>query len=201
MCTRKGGATPLDLATDTGGACYSVLQSHTAEFIAIRKKPAAFVSMAVSHCASLNLPAGAPISKRAYLLNPPFLWAPSFARVLLFKWARGAAIIHIAGDTAPFASLPDDCAGDVLEYLEVAMTRTESLHVTEHCSSPKARDWVRAVLAAAVAVSTSLVQREMKYIRNALLRYNFDKFRIPLIYVVFSDFRCTGVPFSLCMCS
>jgi hypothetical protein len=154
VCIRKDGSTPLDLVTDTDGACNAVLHHHTVAFTAIRIKPTAFVSTAVSHCAALNLPEE-PMS--VYLHDPPYLWAPFAARVPVFKWARGAAVIHIAANTEPFLSLADDCAGDVLEYLEIAMTRADSLHITEHCSSLKAQAWVQEVMKAAVAVSKSLV--------------------------------------------
>ena len=55
----------------------------------------------------------------------------------------------------PFADLPDDCAGDVLEYFDAPKTRPELVYIATHCSSPEACAWVRKVVAAAVAVSAS----------------------------------------------
>jgi len=60
-------------------------------------------------------------------------------------------MVQVADFTDPFKDLPDDCAGDVLEYLDMAITRSKWIHIAMHCSSQKAQIWVRAVLAAAFA--------------------------------------------------
>ena len=90
------------------------------------------------------------LSLRAHHFGPAFLWAPPAARSAVFAWARVVFIAQHAGSTQPFERLPDDCAGDVLEFF--GMTHNESELIAKHCSSPEAQDWVRAVIAAAVAV-------------------------------------------------
>jgi len=112
------------------------------------------VAAALAHCATLSaseerLPATA-LSLRKYQLDPAFQWAPPAARAAVVAWARDSLIVLLAGSIQPFERLPDDCAGDVLEFFE--MTRNESDFIANHCSSPEARDWVRAVVAAVVAV-------------------------------------------------
>jgi hypothetical protein len=92
------------------------------------------------------------LTLRAYQVDPSFLWAPSAARAVIFSWARDTWIAQRATLTEPFAQLPDDCAGDVLEYLDLLMTRKELLRIATYCSSAEANDSVRAVVAA-VAVS------------------------------------------------
>ena len=145
---------PLDLAADD--ACRTLLEQHAYILSTLKKDPAALVSAATAHCAFLSAPKkslpASSLSLRPYHLDPSFLWAPLEASCSIFKWARDAFVAQVAASTKAYAKLPDDCAGDILEFLQVAMTRTESLHVTEHCSSPKARDWVRAVFDAAMAV-------------------------------------------------
>jgi hypothetical protein len=108
----------------------------------------------MAHCATLSaseepLPATA-LSLRACHFDPCFLWAPSDARAAVVTWALHVFIVQLAGTNQPFKRLPIDCAGDVLEFFE--MTRNESDFIANHCSSPEARDWVRAVVAAVVAV-------------------------------------------------
>jgi len=90
-----------------------------------------------------------------YQLDPPFLWAPLSGRSKIYEWARSAFIIHAATVTEPFIDLPDDCAGDVLDYTSMSMSRLDALCVLTHFSSPEAHDWVRRVLLTAIAVSTA----------------------------------------------
>ena len=92
------------------------------------------------------------LSLRARYFDPCFLWAPPAARSAVVAWARDALIAQHAGTTQPFERLQDDPAGDVLEIFGMAMTRTDALHIAQHCSSPEARAWVRAVIAPAVMV-------------------------------------------------
>ena len=87
-----------------------------------------------------------------YQLGPSFLWATPAARTTVFAWARDAFIAQIAANTQPFEELSDDCAGDVLEFLDTTMARAEILHVATHCSSTEAHAWLHEVLAAAITV-------------------------------------------------
>ena len=148
-------ARPVDLAT-CNGPCHVLLRRHNDILRRLEKNPASLISAAVAHCATLSaskdfvpapeLSLGEPQS------DPSLFWAPPQACNLVFKWAQDAYVAQLAANTKPFAELPDDCAGDVLEYLEMAMKRTESLRITAHCSSPEAHAWVRAVVGAAAAV-------------------------------------------------
>ena len=84
--------------------------------------------------------------------GPFLLLGPRTARAAIFVWAQGAFIVQLAAKTEPFAALSDDCAGDVLEFIELGMPSAEALHIATHCSSPEACAWVRAVTAKAVVV-------------------------------------------------
>ena len=95
------------------------------------------------------------LSLRAHPLDPAFLWAPPAARSAVFAWAQDVFIAQLAATTQPFERLPEDCAGDVLEFF--GMTRNESDLIAKHCSSPEARVWVRAVIAAAVVVDNERI--------------------------------------------
>jgi len=90
------------------------------------------------------------LSLRAHQLDPAFLWAPPAARAAMVAWALHVFIAQLAATVQLFEELPDDCAGDVLEFF--GMTHNESDLNATHCSSPEAQDWVRAVTAAAVVV-------------------------------------------------
>jgi hypothetical protein len=68
-------------------------------------------------------------------------------------WARDAATVQLAAKNQLFVDLSDDLAGDVLEFLEMTMTRSKALQFASHCSSHEAITWVRAVNEAAVVVS------------------------------------------------
>jgi len=153
---RKNGATPIDLATD--GDSRDILDHHAAVMAAIRADPAALVSYALAHCASLSgaqesVPAPA-LPLRAYQLDPFFLWAPEPAfSATVFAWAPDAVIPQLAGTSLPFRQLNPDCEGDILEFFNVAMTREDALHVATHCSSQEACAWVRAVITAAAVAA------------------------------------------------
>jgi len=95
------------------------------------------------------LPATA-LSLRAHQLDPAFLWAPPAARAAVVAWAQDVFIAQLAATTQPFERLAVDCAGDVLEYF--GMAHNESELIAKLCSPPAAQDWVRAVIAAVVAV-------------------------------------------------
>ena len=90
------------------------------------------------------------LSLRAYHLDPCFLWAPPMACAAVFAWAQRVFVAQLAATIQPFEKLPDDCAGDVLEFF--GMTHTESELIAKHCSSLEARAWVRKVVASAVVV-------------------------------------------------
>lgn len=141
---------------EDGDACHALYKHHTSSLAQVRINPNALVSAVVAHCATLSssndsVPAPA-LSLHAYQLDASFLWAPRKARSLVFKWARNAFVAQLAALTLPFVDLPGDCAGDVLEYLEMAMSRAESMHIVAHCSSPEAHAWVHAANVAAMAV-------------------------------------------------
>jgi len=94
------------------------------------------------------------LSLRDYQLDPSFLWAPRAACAAVFAWVRSAAIAQSASTCEAFAELPDDCAGDVLEFILVThLSRQESLHIATHSPSPEAHAWLHAVVNAAIAVS------------------------------------------------
>lgn len=137
--------------------CRALLEYHAATLAVFTNNPATIVPEAVAHCANLtsveeSLPSTA-LSVHANHFEPPFLWAPRAARSAIFGWARDAFLIQFAASTQPFATLPDDCAGDVLEFLDITMPRKEVFYILAHCISPEAYVWVRKTIAAAVVVS------------------------------------------------
>ena len=145
----------LEDATDD--ACRDLLEHHAAVLEFLDADPAALPAAAFMHCANFKETLEAPtlkttLSLLSYHFEPSFLWAHADARRAVVAWARNAFVVQQATTNKLFAELPDDCAGDVLDFLEMAMPRTESLEVASHCSSPKARAWVQAILAAAAMV-------------------------------------------------
>ena len=134
----------------------SALFKHFAFVVAVLEtNPATIVSAVAAYCAGKTsittselLPSLIPSQ-----LTPPFLWAPQSGRAKIYEWARNAFIVQLAATTQPFTDLPDDCAGDILEYISMSVLRQDALHVLTNCSSPEAHAWVRAVLASALAVS------------------------------------------------
>jgi len=131
---KLNNATPLDLAAKS--PCRAILEHHASVFATLTADPAALVSTAFVHCAALSTseePAPAmSLSLSAYQLEPSFRWPQPAARAKVVAWARDAFILQLASSTEPFAVLPDDCAGDVLEYLEMTITRTESLQYVSY---------------------------------------------------------------------
>jgi len=90
--------------------------------------------------------------------DPSFRWAPTEARVKIFAWAQDLFAAHLVAYTLPFADLPDDCVGDVWEYMiEIVTARIELQHVIRCCSSPETLAWIRAVVAAAYAAVSQIV--------------------------------------------
>jgi hypothetical protein len=152
MCRqRKNAAVSRKPATDD--TCRDILKHHGAIDASIRKDPTTLIAAALAHCATLSaseepLPATA-LSLSAHYFDPGFLWATPAARSAVVAWAQDVLIVQHVGSIQPFERLPDDCAGDVLEFFGV--TRNESQLIAKHCSSPEAQDWVHAVIATAVA--------------------------------------------------
>jgi hypothetical protein len=152
--TNRNSEKPVDLATDE--TCREVLEHHANIYSAFKACPAALVVAAVVHWAKLSLshqflPPSA-LSLRAYQFEPSFLWVSHSTRAAVVAWARGTFIAQLAVNTPPFFDLPDDCAGDILEYLELFMIREVKLIHTSHSSSPEAAAWVDSILSAAIAV-------------------------------------------------
>jgi len=151
-------ATPTALAT-TCSVCWALLKHLTINKATLTSHPELLVSVAAARCATLAASAETfpttALFLQAYQLEPSFLWAPPEARNTLFVWAKNAFVAQLAANTLAFAELPDDCAGDVLEWFEMTMTRKDALHIATHCSSPEAHAWLREAVAAAVAVSAN----------------------------------------------
>jgi len=149
---RKNGATALSLATDY--TCRDILTHHKAICASVTEDPTKLIAAALAFCAthtdSEEPGPSSALSPRAHHFNPAFLWAPPAARAAVVAWAQLVFIDQFAATIQPFEDLPDDCAGDVLEFF--GMTYKESERIAKHCSSPEARAWVRAVVAAAIVV-------------------------------------------------
>jgi len=164
--------------------CRDLLEHHAYVLAALDDDPNLLVSAAVEYCAALadsskaTVPATRPTSLllRAFHRDPSLLWAPREVRRLLFEWARNVLVVQQAASNQLFSELTDDCAGDVLDFLQVSMSRTESLHVATCCSSPEAQAWVRAVVVAAVLV---------RFFAPVALNVSFTSI-IPFFYVLFS---------------
>jgi len=161
-----GGTSPADVATNS--ACLEVLEHHADTLAIVTAEPFALVTAVRAHCATLSrseeVMAGSVLSLRPYQLDPSFLWAPPAARNAAVAWAKDTYVAQLASLTEPFAELPDDCAGDILEYLEWLLHREAILHIAEHCSSPEAIEWVKSINTAAVLVCT--VSRFWKWYRK-----------------------------------
>jgi len=148
----SNGATPLNLAIDD--ICYGILKDYAGAYAILIEYPTSLVSSILAHSAALPsaiepVPTTA-LSLRAHQLDPSFRWALPAARAAVYSWARDAFIVQLAANTQPFEKLPEDCAGDVLDFFETALTRAEASHLTTHCSSPEASAWVCAIIVAAV---------------------------------------------------
>ena len=143
-----------DLADDDD-ACNDLLEHHADTITKIEYDELSIVSAAVSHCAALSskseLAPETVLSLRTYQLDPSFLWPPVYIRDHVVAWARDFMIAQIAETFLLLSDLPDDCGGDIIEFLQLRMTRNELLDSSVHCSSPEARAWLRAVVVSAVA--------------------------------------------------
>jgi len=152
------GATPHDVEKNDRN-CRTFFRQHTTIVSALAEDPTALASAAYVHCATLSSlkTEATPVTSLSldpHHLEPPLLWAPRTARAPLIIWARNVFIVKIATATEPFTDLPDDCAGDVLEYLQMSMTRMEASRIATLSLSPEAHSWVRAVLVAEAVVSS-----------------------------------------------
>ena len=140
--------------------CHILLEQHEEALAFFDTRPTALVTAVVAHCSTLSgakeFAPPTALSLQTYHFYPSFLWAPPAARTAVCQWARNAAIVQLAAYTKPFVELPDDCAGVVLEYLEMEMARAKTLHVSTHCTSPAACVWVHTVTTAAIAVSPNV---------------------------------------------
>jgi len=152
--------TPLSLVN--ADSCRALLEHHasTLNIITIlTADPAAIIAKLVAHCADLSgfydSVSENPLCLCAYQFDPYFNWAPVDTRAAIFAWVRDAVTIQFAAASQPFADLPDDCAGDILEFLETYMTHKEMMYFAMHCLSPEANVWVRAVFNAAVVVGAA----------------------------------------------
>ena len=136
------GATPLDLASDES-SCREILKHHATVVATLSEDPGALIVALVAHCTTLStagdLAPSTALTLHAPQLDPSFLWTPPASRDAITAWARDACIAQHAVTVTLFGELIDDCAGDVLEFFEVTMTRTEALHTAAYCSSPEAR--------------------------------------------------------------
>ena len=159
---KSNGVTPLDLATDD--TCREILDNHAALYASITEDPYTLVFACLAHCANLStseepspvseefLPVAAS-SLRAHYFDSAFLWAPTAARAAVVIQAQHVFIAQLAATIQPFERLPLDCAGEILEFFEIA--RNEFELIAKHCSSPEACAWVGAVVAAAVVAKAT----------------------------------------------
>ena len=60
----------------------------------------------------------------------------------------------MAMESSPFPSLPEDCEGDVLDYLDVKISHVKAMQAVQH--SPEARKYVHALIYAFVDVIISI---------------------------------------------
>jgi len=165
-------STPLELAY---GKCSALLQHHAEVLSFLRKEPAALLRTVIAKHPTLPAPALgsdsgsslAALPLHAFHRSPSFLWAPPAARAKVVTWARDAFIFQHAA-MKPFLDLPAaaDCVGDIFEYFETTMTRTESLHMATQYIAPEARAWVRAVIREAVG--------EADRVMSIILTFNIE---------------------------
>jgi len=145
----KNGATPLDLATPDS-ACRDFLEHHATAFATIDANERELLTAAFIHYGTFSeLKDCMPperLSLRPCHFDPSFVWAPPAARAAVFGYTQSATTIE------PFADLPDDCAGDVLDFFDMILPRWIMLFLVTHYSSPGANAWIFEVLTAAIAV-------------------------------------------------
>ena len=179
------GLRPLQYAVDD--KCRCVLEHHAAVLAVLDANPPNFlIATLVAHCTALSDTPGimpeTPISLSAFDYDAFFLWARPSVRAAVFEWARDAHIAQLAATYQTFADLPDDCAGDVLEFLSIAMTRRESAYIVTHCSSSKARAWVRSIVVSSIGIRVNVKlmsgvkSRDFRTVQDCLLKGAFVDF-------------------------
>jgi len=135
--------------------CRDLLDHHIRIQADVVHDPNILVAAAVAHCAALSVPDDPQRKRDSYLkeitLDPSYLWVPAATRAIIIAWARDTFTAQQAATVETFLELPDDCGGDVLEFLDTKMTRKELLHAATQVMSQEAIAWVRAVIDAAVA--------------------------------------------------
>ena len=142
--------------------CYAALRHHCDTIETLTVNPGALVSAAEAHCVALAVsdepfPESA-LSLRTYQLDPFFLWTPVEARKKVVAWARDIFVVQLAHKTPFLEDLPDDCAGDIMEFF---VTRDNLLSILSY--SPESNTWVRAVVVAGLVAA--------KMVSNAALLY------------------------------
>jgi hypothetical protein len=130
--------------------------------IALHEDPDALVVAAEPHCVDLthglySIRPDNLLRLRKYHFDPSFQWAPAPSRSAIFAWALDIYEVLFADTIEPFPELSYDCQSDVLDFLAVTISGVEALNVRGRLSEPRARSWVRAIIAAAVAVRISTV--------------------------------------------
>lgn len=151
-------ASPIDLATDV--SCRDVIKHHTTLLDALQADPSALVPATIAHCSAFSsvkeLDQATALPLHEYHIEPSFSWAPRDARNVIFSWARDIYTVQIAAVTQPFVELPDDCAGDILEYFDLSMTRLELLNISANGSSSEAVRYINSILSEAITVSLNI---------------------------------------------
>jgi len=152
---------PIDYATDE--ACRAFLKHHEEYVLPRSNDPECLLDVAIEYCSPLSASSNVETEENLHMyhLDPYFFWAPPDARYMIFGWAQNAFTNQLAAYTQPVLELLEDCAGDVLEYLDTTMTREDSLYYATECATPAAHAWVRDVLAAGVSLSTGMKFRSL----------------------------------------
>jgi len=174
---RKDGITRKIQELTTDDACRDIINHHDCAYETLKANPRALISAAVAHSAAISAPDKAVpetlLSLHEFFLMPSFSWTPAAAHNAVYAWARHAANVQLAVTAQPFSDLSDDCAGDILEFLEIEMTRAEALHIATHCSSPDARAWVRAIRSSVIVVSFSASIMYMQLFDNYCTSFSY----------------------------
>lgn len=124
------------------------------------------------------------LSLRTYQLDPPFLWLPVYVRDHVVAWARDFLIAQLATNHRLFSELPDDCSGDIMEFLMLRMTWNELLDSPVQCSSPEAR--LFAIVVSAVAKEYAVrAFASLQHTAKCRLSRRRDSFRFTIQFIVF----------------
>jgi len=154
-CRDYYGIKPFDKATDK--ACCDLYEHHSASLTLLIAEPTALVSAVIAECACLSVLGVSDqmpiLSLHPYQLEPPYHWASPAARAAVLAWAQEAFIVLLAMTIKPFSELPDDCAGDIMEFFGSALSRRAIHHFATPSLSSEAHAWVRTVLTSSITVS------------------------------------------------